>query len=46
MAVGTQQTDPPTGEALNLRRNCREVDPETGELLLVGRRGKGRGRTR
>lgn len=33
------------GEALNLRRGCRDVNPDTGELLLVGRRGKGRGRT-
>jgi integrase len=33
------------GEALNLRRGCRDVDPDTGELLLLGRRGKGRGRT-
>lgn len=33
------------GEALNLRRGCRTSDPETGELMLAGRRGKGRGRT-
>lgn len=33
------------GEALNLRRGCRDIDPDTGELLLTGRRGKGRGRT-
>ncbi|PBC51856.1 integrase [Rhodococcus sp. ACS1] len=33
------------GEALNLRRGCCDTDPETGELLLVGRRGKGQGRT-
>jgi integrase len=33
------------GEALNLRLGCRDTDPDTGELLLVGRRGKGRGRT-
>lgn len=33
------------GEALNLRRGCRASDPETGELMLAGRRGKGRGRT-
>jgi integrase len=33
------------GEALNLRRGCRTSDPATGELMLVGRRGKGRGRT-
>jgi len=33
------------GEALNLRRGCRTADPDSGELLLVGRRGKGRGRT-
>ncbi|MFG2235935.1 integrase [Streptomyces sp. NPDC048723] len=29
------------GEVLNLRPGCREVDEETGELLMVGRRGKG-----
>jgi integrase len=29
------------GEALNLRRGCRDVDPDTGQLLLVGRAGKG-----
>jgi integrase len=33
------------GEALNLRRGCRASDPATGELMLAGRRGKGRGRT-
>ncbi|MFC9833712.1 hypothetical protein ACFVKB_07810 [Rhodococcus sp. NPDC127530] len=33
------------GEALNLRRGCRATDPDTGELLLLGRRGKGQGRT-
>lgn len=33
------------GEALNLRRDCRTTDPATGELMLAGRRGKGRGRT-
>jgi integrase len=33
------------GEALNLRRGCRSSDPATGELMLDGRRGKGRGRT-
>lgn len=33
------------GEALNLRRGCRSSDPESGELMLDGRRGKGRGRT-
>jgi integrase len=32
------------GEALNLRRGCRPTDPETGQLLLQGRRGKGHGR--
>lgn len=29
------------GEALNLTRGCRGRDPDTGELLIVGRRGKG-----
>ncbi|MGH3533185.1 MAG: hypothetical protein ACRDR6_16790 [Pseudonocardiaceae bacterium] len=29
------------GEALNLRRGCRDIDPDTGQLLLVGRAGKG-----
>lgn len=29
------------GEVLNLPRGCRGTDPETGELLLTGRRGKG-----
>ncbi|WP_326642294.1 hypothetical protein OG884_04105 [Streptosporangium sp. NBC_01755] len=29
------------GEALNLRRGCRDTDPDTGQLLLVGRAGKG-----
>ena len=29
------------GEALNLRRGCRDTDPETGQLLLAGRSGKG-----
>jgi integrase len=29
------------GEALNLRRGCRDVDADTGQLLLVGRAGKG-----
>jgi integrase len=29
------------GEVLNLRPGCREVDEETEELLMVGRRGKG-----
>lgn len=33
------------GEVLNLRRGCRHVDPETGELQIGGRRGKGRGRS-
>jgi integrase len=33
------------GETLNLRRGCRSSDPESGELMLDGRRGKGRGRT-
>jgi integrase len=28
------------GEALNLRRGCRDADPETGQLLLTGRCGK------
>jgi integrase len=28
------------GEVLNLR-GCRDVDPETGELIITGRRGKG-----
>lgn len=32
------------GEALNLRRGCRGTDPETGQLLLAGRCGKGVGR--
>jgi integrase len=32
------------GEVLNLRRGCSRVDPETGELQISGRRGKGRGR--
>ncbi|WP_051845836.1 hypothetical protein [Streptomyces sp. NRRL F-5053] len=29
------------GEVLNLRPGCRATDEETGELLIVGRRGKG-----
>lgn len=29
------------GEVLNLPHGCRDVDPETGELLITGRRGKG-----
>jgi len=29
------------GEALNLRRGCRDIDPDTGQLLLAGRAGKG-----
>ncbi|MEU2992880.1 integrase [Streptomyces sp. NPDC001758] len=29
------------GEVLNLRPGCRDIDEETGELLIVGRRGKG-----
>ncbi|WP_055469080.1 hypothetical protein [Streptomyces ardesiacus] len=29
------------GEVLNLRPGCRAADKETGELLIVGRRGKG-----
>jgi integrase len=29
------------GEVLNLRQGCRDTDPETGELLIRGRRGKG-----
>ncbi|MFI1191631.1 integrase [Streptomyces californicus] len=29
------------GEVLNLRPGCRDTDEETGELLIVGRRGKG-----
>jgi len=29
------------GEVLNLRPDCRATDEETGELLIVGRRGKG-----
>jgi integrase len=29
------------GEALNLRRGCRDTDPGTGQLLLAGRSGKG-----
>ncbi|MEV0401213.1 integrase [Actinoallomurus sp. NPDC050550] len=33
------------GECLNLRKGCRDTDPDSGELLLNGRRGKGRGRT-
>lgn len=33
------------GEALNLARGCRDTDPETGELLVRGRRGKGFDRT-
>jgi hypothetical protein len=32
------------GEALNLRRGCRQEDAETGQLLVTGRRGKGHGR--
>lgn len=32
------------GEALNLRRGCREVDPVTGELLVIGQAGKGHDR--
>lgn len=32
------------GEALNLRRGCRQEDTETGQLLVTGRRGKGHGR--
>jgi integrase len=28
------------GEALNLRRGCRDTSPETGQLLLAGRCGK------
>jgi integrase len=32
------------GEVLNLRRGCRRIDPHTGELAVMGRRGKGRGR--
>jgi len=33
------------GEALNLRRGCRDTDPDTGQLLLAGRAGKGSDRT-
>ncbi|TDC21435.1 hypothetical protein E1265_18045 [Streptomyces sp. 8K308] len=33
------------GEVLNLRRGCRATDPNTGELLLLGRRVKGADRT-
>lgn len=33
------------GEVLNLRRGCRATDPDTGELLLLGRRGKRADRT-
>lgn len=33
------------GEVLNLRRGCRGTDPDTGELLVNGRPGKGRFRT-
>nr|WP_205123825.1 integrase SAM domain protein [Streptomyces sp. ST1020] len=33
------------GEVLALRRGCRAVDEETGELLIQGRRGKGFDRT-
>jgi integrase len=32
------------GEVLNLRRGCRHVDEDTGQLLVTGRRGKGHGR--
>ncbi|WP_297701008.1 hypothetical protein [Mycobacterium sp.] len=32
------------GEALNLRRECRHEDTETGQLLVTGQRGKGHGR--
>jgi hypothetical protein len=33
------------GEVVALRRGCRGTDPETGELLVHGRRGKGYDRT-
>ncbi len=33
------------GEVLNLPHGCRDTDPETGELLVRGRRGKGFDRT-
>jgi len=32
------------GEILNLRPGCRDIDEATGELQIVGRRGKGPGR--
>ncbi|WP_424921737.1 site-specific integrase [Streptomyces sp. wa1] len=33
------------GEVANLRRGCRAEDPDSGELLLLGHRGKGHDRT-
>ncbi|MFI7235654.1 site-specific integrase [Streptomyces cyaneofuscatus] len=33
------------GEVVNLRRGCRAEDPDSGELLLLGHRGKGHDRT-
>ncbi|MET8517857.1 hypothetical protein [Streptomyces sp. NPDC005077] len=33
------------GEVANLRRGCRAEDPDPGELLLLGHRGKGHDRT-
>ncbi|GAX58587.1 integrase SAM domain protein [Streptomyces olivochromogenes] len=33
------------GEVLSLRRGCQATDEDTGELLIVGRRGKGFDRT-
>ncbi|MEU3175273.1 MULTISPECIES: hypothetical protein [unclassified Streptomyces] len=33
------------GEVSNLRRGCRAEDPDSGELLLLGHRGKGHDRT-
>lgn len=33
------------GEVSNLRRGCRAEDPESGELLLLGHRGKGHNRS-
>ncbi|WP_405386235.1 site-specific integrase [Streptomyces sp. NBC_01102] len=33
------------GEVSNLRRDCRAEDPDSGELLVLGHRGKGHNRT-